>query len=195
MSERNDEQDRAMNSGLAVAERDWLLGELHALPDTPPPREVWQRIAAQAAAEGLLHPPQRPSRRRWLLGAGLAAAVLLAALRLPTLMPGDVDDGAFPTEPAYVENQTKAALAALMVRSQILESNLRALPAKPSVMRMGTAATIDELEGRIAVIDRALNEPATGQSTEQTEQYWRERVRLMDSLLQLRYAQARRSSM
>ena len=184
-----------MNSGLGVAERSWLLSELHALPDTPPPREVWQRIAAQAGAEGLLRSPQRRGRRHWFLGAGLAAAVLLAALRLPTLMQGAVDDSAFPTEPAYAENQTDAALAALMVRSQILESNLRALPAKPRVMRMGTAATIDELESRIAVIDRALNEPATGQSAAQTEQYWRERVRLMDSLLQLRYAQARRSSM
>ncbi len=193
MSDKNDEQDRAMNSGLCIAERNWLLSELHGLPDTPPPREVWQRIAAQADAEGLLRSPQRRGRRHWLLGAGLAAAVLLAALRLPT--PDATDDRSFPTEPAYAENQADAALAALMVRSQILESNLRALPAKPRVMRMGTAATIDELESRIAVIDRALNEPAPDQGAEQTEQYWRERVRLMDSLLQLRYAQARRSSM
>mgnify|MGYP003645140459 CR=1 FL=1 len=195
MNDANDEQGDAMNNGLAMAEREWLLRELHRLPDAPPPRDVWLRVKAQAEAEGLLHSRQRPGERRWLLGAGLAAAVVLAVFRLPALLPGGADSGPFPTEPAYVENAGNAALDALMVRSQILENNLRALPAKPRVMRMATAATIDDLEGRIAAIDRALNEPGADLTAAQTEQCWTERGRLMDSLLQLRYAQARRSSM
>lgn len=190
-----DEQEDAVNSGLGVAERDLLLRGLHQLPDAPPPRQVWQRLAEQAAAEGLLQPTRKSHRTHWFLGAGLAAAVLLAALRLPLWQPPEVESGPFPTEPAYVENSSDAVLDALMVRSQILEQNLRALPGKPSMMRVGTAATIGDLEERIAAIDQALSDPGASHSPAQIETYWRERVRLMDSLLQLRYAQARRSSM
>ncbi|MEQ8204699.1 MAG: hypothetical protein RIA65_00875 [Woeseia sp.] len=194
MNGNSDEQEGAVNSGLGVAERDLLLRGLHQLADAPPPRDVWQRLAEQAEAEGLLQPARKSQRTHWFLGAGLAAAVLLAALRLPLWQPVDTESGPFPTEPAYVENNTEAVLDALMVRSQILEQNLRALPNKPSIMRVGTAATISELEDRIAAIDQVLSEPDASHSPAQIETYWRERVRLMDSLLQLRFAQARRSS-
>ena len=96
---------------------------------------------------------------------------------------------------AQIENNNGLReLNALMVRSARLERNLRSLPSQPSVMRAGTAATISELEDSIAAIDSRLNYSGNSLSTEQAEIYWRERVRLMDSLLQLRYAQAQRVS-
>jgi hypothetical protein len=55
-------------------------------------------------------------------------------------------------------------------------------------------AAITELEDRIAAIDYILNDPAKDFTAEQSEVIWRERVRLMNSLLSLRYAQAQRSS-
>jgi hypothetical protein len=81
-----------------------------------------------------------------------------------------------------------------MVESQQIERNLRALPAQPSLVRASTAATISELEDQIAGIDYLLNHPGLQMSPEQEEIYWRERVRLMHSLLQLRTAQAQRMS-
>ena len=80
------------------------------------------------------------------------------------------------------------------MQSQQLERDLRALPNQPHVMRAGTVATISELEDRIAAIDSRLNYSENGLTPEQAEIYWRERVRLMDSLVRLRYAQAQRMS-
>lgn len=194
--EHDNDEDDAMNCGLGVAERDLLLRGLHGLPDAPPPREVWQRIAEQADAEGLFATRREAAqRRRWYLGAGLAAAVVLAVLRLPGISGTGPGDDSFPTEPAFVQTGEPADLAALMVQSQVLERDLQALPAKPSMMRAGTAATIGDLEDRIAAIDHVLSDTAVNLSEEQQQLYWRERVRLMESLVQLRYAQARRSSL
>mgnify|MGYP000334936594 CR=1 FL=1 len=57
-----------------------------------------------------------------------------------------------------------------------------------------TMATIADLEDRIAAIDYQLNDPSIDMSDEDRELFWRERVRLMKSLLQLRYAQAQRAA-
>ncbi len=192
-----DEQDDTMNSGLSVAERDVLQAKLHELPDTMPPRVVWHRIERQARAEGLLSGSRHQERMRWLVGAGIAAAVALAALRLPFLSGPMSEPPTFATEPPLAEagnNNGLRAVNALMVQSQQLERDLRALPNQPHVMRAGTVATISELEDRIAAIDSRLNYSVNGLTPEQAEIYWRERVRLMDSLVRLRYAQAQRMS-
>jgi hypothetical protein len=79
-----------------------------------------------------------------------------------------------------------------MVESRQIERDLRALPARPSMMQASTAATIAEIEDRIAEIDYWLSHPQVRANPAQTEIYWRERVRLMNSLLSLRRAQAQR---
>ena len=85
-------------------------------------------------------------------------------------------------------------LPTLMTESRELESNLRDLPAKPRVMRAGTAATIANIEDRIAAIDYQLNDPESQLSPEDEEIFWRERVRLMKLLVGMRYAQAQRTA-
>lgn len=186
-----------MNCGLSIQEHDVLQQRLRELEDTPPPRAVWQRIEEQARAEGLF--AQRvPERTKWLAGAGLAAAVVLAVLNIPVTPLIDSGEQQFPTEPEYAattaNGEDMGDLNALMVQSQQIERNLRALPAQPSVMRAGTAATISELEDQVAAIDYLLTHPEFQLSAEQQEMYWRDRVRLMNSLLQLRAAQAQRVS-
>ncbi len=99
------------------------------------------------------------------------------------------------TEPpaTAANNQPEVtALQALMVQSQQLESDLRALPEEPSVMRASTVATLSDIEDAIAAIDFQLNESGVQMTPEERELFWRERVRLMKSLVQLRYAQAQR---
>lgn len=183
-----------MNCGLGVEERATLHARLRSLPDTPPPRAVWQRIESQARAEGLLAHSPAP-RLRWVAGAGLAASVVLAFLIGPR--PGSDEDRTFPTVPAYSEQQRPVNLTtlnALMVESQALEQDLRTLPGQPELVRAGTAATIAGLEEQIAAIDFRLNDGAIGMTHEQMELYWRERVRLMNLLVQLRSAQAQRQA-
>lgn len=189
---QDDRQDDYMNCGLGVAERDLLRTKLAALPDTTPPRAVWQRIEAQARAEGLVKSYGWHAGIRWVAGTGIAAAIVLAVLRAPTDPLVDDSPQAFPTEPAYVEQNNPVSLRtlnALMVESQQLEQDLRALPEQPQLVRAGTAATIAAVEDQIAAIDYRLNHSPVRMSHAQMEVYWRERVRLMNLLVQLRTAQ------
>lgn len=193
MNETN-ETDEKMNCGLSVAERDLLRAGLAGLADTVPPREVWQRIERQARAEGLFR-PRVAAATRWFAGAGIAAAVVLAVLNIPTRAPvvdgGSTSFDATPA-PSAAASQVRPNLSALMVQSAELERDLRALPVRPSVVQASTAASIEQIEYRIAQIDYYLIQPQVRMNPVQAEMYWRERVRLMNSLLSLRRAQAQR---
>jgi hypothetical protein len=185
-------QDETMNGVLSKDEIERLKRGFDDLPETMPPRAVWHRIREQAEAEGLLGRSQTHQRVRWLAGAGIAAAVVLAVLRLPGVLGPEqtplADD--MPFTPEF----DAGSLGDLMVQSQELERDLRAITYQPRTMRASTAATILNLEDRIALIDYQLNHPAIRMTPAQEQQYWRERIRLMDSLVKLRLAQAQRSS-
>ena len=184
-----------MICALTAEEYAALRSGLKALPDTMPPREVWQRIREQGEAEGLLQGRrlgQRPSA--WYAGAAIAAAALVAAIMLPGLLRQPADLPTVPDTTGTSAPVQLTALQTLMRESRNLESGLRALPNAPAVQRASTMATIADLEDRIAAIDYQLNDPSIDMSDEDRELFWRERVRLMKSLLQLRYAQAQRAA-
>jgi hypothetical protein len=194
MSRTNEPDNEARNDdvicGLTADERQVLRAGLDALPDTMPPRVVWHRIREQAEAEGLLQRKGGRRYRHWYAGAGLVAAAALLAVLVPS--PQRVIEPEFSAVP---DNRTvsnispPSALDALMVESRQLEDDLRSLPAEPRVVRVGTQATILELEDRIAAIDYQLSDPTVRLSETDREVFWRERVRLMKSLVRLRYAQ------
>jgi hypothetical protein len=186
-----------MICALTADEHAALQNGLRALPDTMPPRAVWQRIREQAEAEGLISDKPLQRRSTWYTGMGLAAAAaVVAAVMLPGLLQGPAET--LPVVPDNVPTNTQMqlnTLQTLMTQSRELESNLRSLPEAPRVMRASTMATISDLEDRIAAIDYQLSDPAVQMTAEDRELFWRERVRLMKSLLQLRYAQAQRAAM
>ena len=191
----NDVKDEEMIYGLTADERDALRDGLNSLPDTMPPRAVWHRIREQAEAEGLISRPagRRPST--WYLGGSLAAAVVLGVFILPGVLETPTPE--FRPTPANVASNppmTLTTLQTLMTESRQLENDLRDLPAEPRVMRAGTAATIADLEDRIAAIDYQHNDPEYQLTPEEEEIFWRERVRLMKLLVGMRYAQAQRTA-
>ena len=192
----NETKDEEMICGLTADERDVLMRDLNALPETMPPRAVWNRIREQAQAEGLIRTTatQRPST--WLAGFAVAAAVVLAVTVVPKIVNAPDLDSQY-TEPPALANDNRVevtALQALMVQSQQLESDLRALPEEPKIMRASTVATLSDIEDAIAAIDYQLNESGVQMTPDERELFWRERVRLMKSLVQLRYAQAQRTA-
>ena len=189
----NRKEDEMMGA-LTADERVALQAGLNALPDTMPPRVVWQRIREQAEAEGLIRSKTLNARSSWFAGAGLAAAALVAAIMLPGLLQQPETMTVVPQNTPTNEPAELTALQTLMTESRELESNLRALPDAPRVMRASTVATISDIEDRIAAIDYQLSDPAVQMSDGDRELFWRERVRLMKSLLQLRYAQAQRTA-
>ncbi|MGI9220097.1 MAG: hypothetical protein ACR2QS_03565 [Woeseiaceae bacterium] len=193
---KSDKEEDEMICGLTVDERDTLLQGLNALPDTMPPRIVWNRIRAQAEAEGLISNPVQKRPTGWMGGLAIAATVVLAVILLPRLTSVPELEPTMTEPQATTQQNTQGltVLQALMVQSQQLESDLRAMPEEPKVMRASTVATIADIEDAITAIDFQLNDPSTQMTAEETELFWRERVRLMKSLVQLRYAQAQRAS-
>lgn len=174
-----------------------LAEALRRLPQHAPPRGAWREIRDRAESEGLVSPPRRRRMRRdleWLAAGAVAATVVFALLDLPLsgTAPGDdaapADEAGFAATPA----ENDASLGSLMARSRLLEEALRAAPETPRVMRASTASTIATLEDRIAMIDQQLSFPERPLNEAEARALWRERVQLMDSLVQLRYAQARR---
>ena len=189
----NDRKEEEMICALTADEHVALQNGLRELPLTMPPRDVWLRIKEQAEAEGLL--VQRAARKhnKWYAGVGLAAAALMAAVMMPgsqmETIPSNVVPQELPTNTTPLDN-----LGVLQAYSRKLESDLRALPAEPRVARAGTVATMSDIEDRIAAIDYQLNDTSVEMTEGDREIFWRERVRLMKLLLQLRYAQAQRAA-
>lgn len=188
-------KDEQMIYGLTADEHLALRQGLNELTDPMPPRVVWERVRDQAEAEGLIKRPASARPSTWYAGFGLAAAAALVFVLAPGLY--STPTVSFPTEPANEAPTNTAAvngLTALMVQSRQLESDLRALPDEPLVMRASTAVTLSSLEDRIAAIDYQLTASDVSMTSEEQEIFWRERVRLMKSLVQLRYAQAQRTA-
>ena len=151
------------------------VARLKALPSLRPSRERWPAVLGRVRAERRW--------RRFRVGglAGLAAAASVAlALGVSSLRPA---------EPALDPAQIQQA----MVRSQELESALEGLDPESRVTDGRTDGIAQELEDRIARVDREL------EMTELMEQQardaellrlWRERVGLLDALVDVHVTRA-----
>jgi len=140
-------------------------------------------------------------RRRWLIfGLAASVAALAVSFLLPMRLVPTIDE-----EPTLVaandsrEAQTVATAAAaepyaaLVEESARLERILTVLPERARVMNVGTMGTIVGLEDQVALIDHQLTlGAATGLGGESRQALWRERVDVMNALVQVRYAQAQR---
>jgi hypothetical protein len=151
---------------------------LAALPGFPPPAAGWQAVlAARKRREGSLS-------SRWPLA--LAAAALAVAMGLGWwLQTAQRDLALASAAPAPLPVSD-----AIRAENERLEWLLATLP-EPRAMRGSTAFTLAEIEDRLAFVDDRLSsvmlEP---NAPERAEQLWRERVGLMNSLVQVRYADA-----
>ncbi len=163
-----------------------LQARMKAMPQVRPPHDLWRTVAVNAVA--------KPARRvPWAAVTGFAASFAIAMVLIFRMGPeGSSGPGINGGNPTDVVASTPAPAGGavtsdLLQRSQRLEAALRAMPAAPSVTRASTAMTIADLEDQLMLVDARLS---SGQLTpRQEETLWRHRVRLMDSLLRLRYVQ------
>lgn len=151
---------------------------LSALPECAPPAAGWQGVlAARRRRQGSI-------AARWPLA--LAAALLAVAVGLGWWLQSTQRDL------ALMAGATAALPVSDAVRAENerLEWLLATLP-EPRAMRGSTAFTVAEIEDRLAFVDdrlsRVMLEP---NAPERAEQLWRERVGLMNSLVQVRYTDA-----
>lgn len=150
------------------------VARLKALPSLRPSRDRWPETAARFRAERLRR------RTRQLGFAGLAAAASVALAVTVVDRPQPVE-----TSP----NQINQA----MERSQALESALSEYNPEGRVLDGRTARIAQELEDRIALLDRQLE--MTELSPKQARdpellRLWRERVGLLDALVDVHATRA-----
>jgi hypothetical protein len=150
------------------------VARLKALPSLRPGRDRWPETHARVRAE-------RQRRRTRLIGMTALAAAASVAIVLAT---GNV---------APVPQASAHELQQVMVRSQALETALSEFNPEGRVIDGRTAQMAQELEDRIARVDRALE--ATELSPEQGHDQdllslWRERVGLLDALVDVHLTRA-----
>lgn len=165
--------------------------ELEALPSFEPPPTAWPAIEARVAG---IRADVRGVRGHWLLRGGLAACVAVAALAYlmqsqpPLSEPPQTTVVAVPASSASPALGT-ATYASLVEQSAELERSLDRLGRSPRVVRAGTMATVAGLEDRIDAIDTRLTfARQLGLENAAVASLHRQRVELMNALLQVRYA-------
>jgi hypothetical protein len=161
---------------LCQAERDRLhqrIARLKALPALRPARDRWPEVASRVRAE-------RRRRNRFAGLAGLATAASIAlAFAVARLAP---------VTPAETQQIHQA-----MQRSQALESALSQYDPESRVLDGRTARIAQELEDRIARVDRELEMADLLQRERRDDallKLWRERVGLLDALVDVHVTRA-----
>ncbi|CAN5233781.1 hypothetical protein BH24PSE2_BH24PSE2_13220 [soil metagenome] len=158
-----------------------LQERLRTLPAVEHPAQAWEAIAARG-----YRPPARP---RAFAAVGLAASIALA-IGAVWMLYDERDRSTEAPDATVARNTSDPGSPALMRRSLELENALRVLDDQPRIVRGSTAGTIAEIEDRIALLDHQLSYAAGGPlSDAQSERLWRQRVDLLSSLVQVRYAQ------
>ena len=163
-----------------------LRRQLEELPPIEPRQTLWQGVANR-----VMEPPR--AAFPWGQAIAIAASCVLAitlVMRSQVPEPGSADAVVGDRFAEIVPSAPAAASGGdYVAQSRQLEATLRAMPAAPRVTRASTAGTIADLEDRIAMIDLKLSYP--GLSPQGRQSLWQQRVRLMRTLVRVRYAQVR----
>ncbi len=150
------------------------VARLKALPALRPTRDRWPTVAARVRQE------RRERRRRVSALIGLAAAASIAL---------GVVVGGRSGRPISGEQEIHQAMA----RSQALESALNRFHPDERVLDGRTAGIAQELEDRIARVDRELEMADLLERQSRDQQLlklWRERVGLLDALVDVHVTRA-----
>jgi hypothetical protein len=153
------------------------VARLKALPALRSGRDRWPDVRERVLAERR----HRQNRMAGLVGLAAAASIALAVAIGPVPPPGPV--AASSTD----------EIQQVMTRSQALESALHRYDPESHVLDGRTARIAQELEDRIAQVDRELEvaDLMEQQAREpQVLRLWRERVGLLDALMDVHVTRA-----
>jgi hypothetical protein len=151
------------------------VARLKALPALRPTRDRWPAVRARFEAE------RRTRRLRWFGLAGLVAAASIAV----AVATRSVDR---PLPAA-----TAVELSETMARSRALEAAIDRYHPETRVLDGHTARIAQELEDRIAAVDRELEMADLMDASKRPAQelnLWRERVGLLDALVDVHLTRA-----
>lgn len=177
----------------ALADAVNVREQLQKLPAAPGAPGGWDAVRQKMSAH-----TTAASRRVLVSRVAVAASVSVIAVALAwRAMDESTAPDAVAVLPAPLDVEAALAedrVAQLQSQSQALEEILSAFGEAPVVERAGAAVPIDTIEAQVQWVDHQLS---TGDALEArtTEHLWRERVDLMNSLVQLRYVEAQRTPM
>jgi hypothetical protein len=169
-----------------------IAARLRELPVNIAPPDRWLAIRTAFLAHTAARSERRARRPGWFLPAASAALVLCAVVL--TVSSHGPQQGSIPRRAIATDAPDVAAppQQLLVAESQRLEAVLATLPGDTRVTRAGTALTVAGLEDRIRWVDYRLNMAGeAGINPRQEDLLWRERVELLNSLVAVRYADAR----
>jgi hypothetical protein len=149
------------------------VARIKALPALRPSRDRWPQVAARVRVDRRAH----RQRMAGVIGLAAAASIALAVLIGPR---GDAGNG---------EQELQAAMA----RSQALETALSQYHPEQRMLDGRTAGIAQELEDRIARVDRELEMAELLEQQPKDDQLlklWRERVGLLDALVDVHVTRA-----
>lgn len=156
------------------------VARLKALPALRPAHDLWPVVDARRQADLRA----RGLRRASFAGLALAASIGAVVLVRPLVMPHGGNDGGV----------TEAAIAEAQAQSASLEQALEAYNPDGRVINGRTAGVAQVLEDRIAQVDQRLQaaEMAPGPMVQGEERLdlWRQRVGLMDALVDVHVTRA-----
>lgn len=153
------------------------VAALRALPTRRPPRDRWLVVKEQAQAE---RQHGRWTRMGWGAVAVAAGITLAIGIRSVEFTPEPTDS----RPAARVTPDPSTELAVLVEQSRQLEAALREYGPEGRIVNGRTAAVIAELEDRIALVDAGIARAAAGERTQpELVNLWRDRVQLMDALV------------
>ena len=151
------------------------VARLKALPALRPARDLWPRVAVRVQAER--------HRRRSRIG-GIAGLAIAASVAVALVVSG----------PTGAAGASAREIEQAMARSQALESALSQYNPEGRVLDGRTAGIAQGLEDRIARVDRELEMAELFERQAREEQLlklWRERVGLLDALVDVHVTHAR----
>ncbi|HSM17197.1 MAG TPA: hypothetical protein VK845_09435 [Gemmatimonadales bacterium] len=153
------------------------VAQLKALPTLTPPRDSWPAVRSRLV---------KARRRRYAWGGvgglALAASIALVLLLRPAL----------PMPPSSSPN-AQAELEAAMLESRLLEQALTQYAPERRVTDGYTARVAAELEDRISALDQELQMTQMAPAPEGDRallELWRQRVGLMDALVNVHLTRA-----
>lgn len=156
------------------------IARLRALPTLRPSRDLWPQVDAER---------RRLRRRRQTRWAGIGGLALAASLAGVAALGSRAEQ----MDPTLAEIPVEGELAAVRERSQALETMLDAYNPDARVIDGQTARVAQALEDRIAVVDQALQVTELRQEAPDQEvllDLWRERVGLLDALVDVHVTRA-----
>ena len=150
--------------------------QLKALPMLRPPRDQWSQVRSQVVSY---------RRRRRAVWGGVGGLALAASVALFLVLGGRTVDAA--------DEESSRAIGTAMAQSQMLETALGRYRPEQRVTDGRTATVVAGLENQIAEVDRQLQVAGMMQQRVRDEallDLWRQRVGLMDALVNVHLTRA-----